>query len=127
MAGIVAAAAGTTLLVGLASTFFGGGHLYGVTATAQIRGYSSYNFRFAALLIVGIMIFFAGALCIAAVRGLARGQRPAWGRAMSGTLLLLLVTVPLIPVQQELAGFLSILSAVNVIALVGARRRLEAG
>jgi hypothetical protein len=40
--------------------------------------------------------------------------------------LLLLVSVPLVPVQQQLAGGLSILGAVNLIALLGARRRLEA-
>jgi hypothetical protein len=126
-AGFVPDGAVMTLLVGLASTFFGVGHLYGVIVSATIRGYHTYNFRFAVLLIVGIMIVAAGTLCIAAVHGLARAQRPAWGRAMSGTLLLLLITVPLIPVQQELASFLSILGAVNLIVLVGARRRLGAG
>ena len=47
---------------------------------------------------------------------------------MGGTVLLLLVTVPLIniSVQGELAGFLTFFAAPNLIVLVVARRRLEA-
>ena len=40
---------------------------------------------------------------------------------MSGTLLLLLVTVPLIPVQYELAGGLTLVGAVNLVILLGLR------
>lgn len=43
---------------------------------------------------------------------------------MSGTLLLLLVNAPLVPVQGFAVG-LSILGALNLIALLGARRPLE--
>jgi len=47
---------------------------------------------------------------------------------MGGTVLLLLVTVPLVyvPVQGELAAFLAFLAAPNLVVLVVARRRLEA-
>ena len=80
------------------------------------------------MLSIGIMMVVAGTLCIAAVRGLAHGQRRAWDIAMGGTVLLLLVTVPLVyvPVQGELAAFLAFLAAPNLIVLVVARRRLEA-
>jgi hypothetical protein len=97
-----------------------------VLYTAAGRGdYYSYNFRFAALLLVGILIVVAGALCIAAVPGLARRQRPAWDRAVSGTLLLLVVNAPLVPVQPDLAGALSILGTVNLAVLLSARGRLQ--
>ena len=44
---------------------------------------------------------------------------------MSGTLLLLLVLVLMSPVQPQMAPGLSVLAAVNLIALLAARRRLE--
>ena len=122
----LAAAAVMTLLVGLLLTVMGLGHLYGVIVTAQIKGYA-YDFRLAALLVVGMALVFGGALCLSAVRGLARGQRTAWGRALIGTLLLLLVLVPLIPMQPDMNPGLSVLAAVNLIALLAAYRGLEAG
>ena len=118
-------AAGTSLFVGLLIAFMGLAHLYGVMVTATRRSYA-YDFRFAALLLVGIVLVFGGALCLSAVRGLARGQRTAWGRASIGTLLLLLVLVPLIPLQPDMAPGLSLLAAGNLIVLVAARRGLEA-
>jgi hypothetical protein len=87
----------------------------------------AYDFRLAALLLVGITITYAAASRLSAVRGVARGQRPAWDRAVSGALLLLLVTVPLIPIQREQAAWLALFAALDLIALLGARRRLEAG
>ena len=119
-------AAGTSLLVGLLITFMGLGHLYGVVVTATNKGYG-YDFRLAGLLLVGIALVFGGALCLSAVHGLARGQRTPWGRALIGTLLLLLVLVPLIPMQPDMAPGLSLLAAVNLIVLIAARRGLEAG
>jgi hypothetical protein len=122
----IAIATGMTLFVGVLSAGLAVGHLIGVIVTAAGRGYYySYDFRFAALLLIGITILVAGALSIAAVRGLGRGQEPAWARAMSGTLLLLVINTPLIPVQS-FAVALSILGTLNLIALLGARRRLEA-
>jgi hypothetical protein len=122
-------AAGVTLLVGLFSTISGGAHLYGVIVTAAWRISYAYDFRFASLLLVGILIVVSGALCIAAVGGLLNARRPAWDRAVSGTLLLLLVTVPLIPVQYELAGGLTLVGAVNLVILLGLRSggRLQGG
>lgn len=70
---LLAAAAAVTLLVGLFGAIFGGAHLAGVIETAARRGYT-YDFRLAALLLLGITIVFAGAVCLTAVRGLVRGQ-----------------------------------------------------
>ena len=102
MDGTLLGSAAITLLVGLLITVMGLGHLYGVLVTAQIKGYP-YDFRLAALFIVGMALVFGSALCLSAVRGVARGQRTAWSRAVIGTLVLLLVTVPLIPVQPDMA------------------------
>ena len=43
---------------------------------------------------------------------------------MSGTLLLLLVLLLMIPLQPRMAPGLSVLAGVNLIALLAARRRL---
>lgn len=121
-------AAGTSLFVGLLIIIIimGLAHLYGVMVTATRRSYA-YDFRLAALLLVGMALVFAAALCLSAVRGLARRQRAAWGRALIGTLLLLLVLVPLNPVQPDMAPGLSVAAAVNLIVLLAVRRGLEAG
>jgi hypothetical protein len=127
LAAILAVAAGMTLYVGLASTIFGGAHLWGVMVTASRGAYPSYDFRLAALLLLGITMVFAGVLCLTAVRGLARGQRRAWDRAMIGSLLLLVATVPIVyvPVQGLLAAVQAWPAALNVIVLAAAWRRLE--
>jgi hypothetical protein len=119
-------AAATSVLVGLLLMIMGLAHLYGVMVTASTRSYA-YDFRLAALLVVGTALVFGAALCLSAVRGLARRQRAAWGRAVIGTLLLLLVLVPLSPIQPDMAPGLSVFAAVNLIALLTAWRGLEAG
>jgi hypothetical protein len=126
---MVGIAAGATMFVGMGSAGFALAHLVGVLYTAAVlrADYFSYNFRFAALVLIGIMIVIAGALCITAAGGLARRQRPGWDRAMSGTFLLLVVNAPLVPVQPELAGGLMILGASNLAVLLSARSRFAAG
>jgi hypothetical protein len=127
-ASLLVPAAVVTILVGLMATISGGAHLQGVMGAATARGYP-YDFRLAALLLLGGTIVFAGVLCLAAVRGLARGQGRAWDRALIGTLLLLLVTLPITPLggQGELAGALALPAALNLILLVVVWRGLEAG
>jgi hypothetical protein len=117
-------AAGLTLFVGLLITVMGLGHLDGVMVTATNQGYA-YDFRLAGLLLVGSTLVFGGGLCLSAVRGLARGHRTAWNRAMSGTLLLLIVLVLMSPVQPDMAPGLSVLAALNLIALLAARLGLQ--
>jgi hypothetical protein len=118
-------AAGTTLLLGGLATLMGGAHLDGVLVTAGRRHYA-YDFRFAGLLLLGFTITFAGILCLTAVRGLAHARRPAWDRALIGTLLFILVTAPVIPMQPEMAPGLVILGLVNVVALLVSWRSIEA-
>ena len=74
--GVVTAAVAVTLVLGLGNTIGGLGHIQGVIGTATRRGYP-YDFRYAGLLLVGITIAYSGVLCLWAVRGLARGERPA--------------------------------------------------
>jgi hypothetical protein len=127
LAAILRVAAGMTLLVGLITTIYGGAHLLGVLGNHSRGAYPLYDFRVASMISIGILMVVAGTLCIAAVRGLARGRRRSWDVAMGGTVLLLLVTLPLlnVPVQGQLAEFLTFFAAPNVVVLVVARRRLE--
>ena len=115
-----AVAATTTWLVGVQSAGSAIGHLVAVVYTAQGGNYS-YNFRYAALLLVGILITLAGAICLSALTELRSGRQPDWGRALRGTLLLLVITGPLVPVQPALAGGLTALGLVNL-AVLGGRR-----
>jgi hypothetical protein len=64
---------------------------------------------------------------LSAVGGFARGQRRAWNRALTGTLLMLLVTVPLAPVVDRVRNVAGGIRRREPIVLLAARRRLEAG
>jgi hypothetical protein len=119
-------AAGLSLVVGLLLAIMGAAHLHGVLTVATSRGYD-YDFRLAGLLLVGSTLMFGGALCLSSVRGLARGRPTAWIRAMSGTLLLLLVLLLMIPVQPSMAPALSVLAGVNLIALLAAKGDVPSG
>jgi len=125
--GVVTAAVAVALWLGLGNTIGGIGHIQGVIETATRRGYP-YDFRYAGLLLVGIMVAYSGVLCLSAVRGLARGERAAWDRALSGTLLLLLVGIPLLPVdgpgQDNAVLQAAIPATVGLIVLLAARPRL---
>ena len=113
----------TSGLVGGLITVMGLAHVDGVIVTAMRKGYA-YDFRLGALLLVGTTLVFGGALCLSAVRGLARGDHAAWGRAVVGTLLLLLVLLLMSPMQPDMAPGLAFVAAVNLIVLLGARRGL---
>jgi hypothetical protein len=122
--GVVTAAVVVTLGIGLANTIGGLGHIQGVIQTATRQGYP-YDFRYAGLLLVGIMVVYSGVLLLSAVRGLGRGERPAWDRALCGTVLLLLVAVPLIPVEPDNAIFQAAMPGiVSLMVLLAARLRL---
>jgi hypothetical protein len=125
--GLVTAAVAVTVYMGLANTFGGLGHIQGVIQTATRRGYP-YDFRYAGLLLVGITVTYSGVLCLWAVRGLARGERPAWDRALSGAILLLLVAVPLIPVvgpgQDNAILQAAVPGTVSLLVLLAALPRL---
>ena len=124
----VGLAAALTLIAGLTGSIPGAAHLQGVVSAASSRGYD-YDARLAGLLILGIGMVFAGVVCLTAVRGLAHGERPAWDRALIGSLLLVLVTLPTTPIggQGELAAVVSLPAWLDLFVLAGARQQLERG
>ncbi|HZM73778.1 MAG TPA: hypothetical protein VFC71_10445 [Candidatus Polarisedimenticolia bacterium] len=117
-------AAALTAFVGGLLTIMGLAHLQGVLTAAANKGYD-YDMRLAGLLLVGSALVFGGLLCLSAVLGLARAQRIAWNRAISGTILLLIVTVLTSPLQPNMAPGLSVFVGLNLFALLVAWRRLE--
>ena len=125
--GVVTAAVVVAVWFGLGNIIQGLGHIQGVVETATRRGYP-YDFRYAGLLLVGIMIAYSGVLFLWAVRGLARGERAAWDRALSGTILMLLVAVPLVPLegpgQDNAILQAAVPGTVSLIVLLAARSRL---
>ena len=113
--------AATNWSVGYSSAAMGSAHLAGVLWNA-VHGSYLYNFRVAALLLVGCWLVLGGGLCVAALGPLRVGRAPEWGRAVRGTALLLLVATPLIPVQPELAGGVVVSAAVNLAVIAGVLR-----
>lgn len=116
--------AATNWSVGYASVGMGSAHLAAILWSA-VRGSYFYNFRLAALLLVGFWLILGGSLCVSALSPLRRRRPPDWGRAIRGTLLLLLVAAPLVPVQPELAGGIVVSGAVNlavILRMLGGRR-----
>jgi hypothetical protein len=122
----IGGAALTTLVVGVASTTMGGAHLMGVLGNVWRGAYPLYDFRLASMLSIGIMMVVAGTVCIAAARGLRRAQPRAWDLALAGTILLILVALPLcfVPFQGDLAAILTFLAIPNLAVLVLTRRQL---
>jgi hypothetical protein len=126
--GLWKSAAGLSLFVGVSTTILASAHLEGVIQTAITKGYV-YNFRLASLLILGSAMVAGGVLCIAAGRELARGHRIGWQRAFYGSVLLVLVSMPLEPIQPGIAPGITVLGGLNlfallVVALLVAVRRL---
>jgi hypothetical protein len=111
-----AIAAAVVLFVGLVAAALGVAHEVAVIAVAAERAAFTWDFRFASLLLVGLLLAAAGLTCAAGAFELSRGTG-AYGRALVGAVLLLLVNAPLIPVQ----GFAVALSVAAVVALVSAR------
>ncbi len=122
---VLTAVATVNLFNGILITALGSGHLIAVISRA-IAGAGSgpagtfvYDFRFYALVLLGMLLMAGGIGCFAPARGLTRGETRAWGTALWSTVALLAVNVPLIPVQGlALTHFL----LVSLVVLVMARR-----
>ena len=107
---------------GLANLLLGLGHLQGVLRKA-FGGPEpfSYNFHFYSVVMLGVLVAAPGLVCLWNVRGLARGERRAWKRALGASLTVITVNAPLVPFNDFPAVLMSF-AAVNLIAL-GLRRR----
>ena len=109
-------------------TALGVGHLIAVVSRAVSGegsgpgGTFAYDFRFYALVLLGMLLMAGGAGCFAPARGLTRGETRAWKTALWSTVALLAINLPLIPVQGlALSPFL----LVNLVALMLTRRHFD--
>ncbi len=120
------AAATINFFNGILIAALGSAHLIAVVSLA-ISGEGSspagtfvYDFRFYALVLLGMLLMAGGAGCFAPALGLTRGETRSWKTTLWATLALLVINVPLIPVQGlALTPFL----LVNLVALMATRKR----
>jgi hypothetical protein len=112
-------------------SFFGGtiiatlgaAHLIAVTSSGVTRGSAFvYDFRFYALVHLGVLLIAGGVACFISGNRLTRGEPRAWKTTLWVTVALLAINVPLIPIQG-FAQLFSALAFVNLVALVVTRKR----
>ena len=83
-------------------------------------GTFAYDFRFYALVQLGMLLIAGGVACLGPAGGLTRGEPHAWRATLWATAALLAINVPLIPVQGlALSPFVF----VNLVALMVTRKR----
>jgi len=113
-----------------AATFFCGALIasLGSAHTAVVIGRALrgptfvYNFRLYSLVLLGACQMAGGLRCLSMSWRVASGDARAWKSALIATMLLLIVNVPLIPIQG-FAGATSMIAVVTLITLIAAGRR----
>jgi len=102
--------------------------LLGVAHTVAVVGRAlrgpafEYNFRLYSLVMMGLSQMAGGALCLSTSWNVARGDVRAWRVAWGATTLLLVVNLPLMPIQGFAVGF-SVFLLVTQLVLIATRRR----
>jgi hypothetical protein len=130
--GLLIAAAAVVLLGALLMAGLAALHTGAVVAVALRRSTASggegfsYDFRFYSLLLLGAVLLTLAVRCVAAAAGLARGEAGARRRALGGTLGLLAVDAPLIPIQAFAVAF-TVLAGLALVALAVAFLRRRVG
>jgi len=121
--GAVALAVGAvTFFCGALIASLGSAHTIAVIARA-LRGPSFvYNFRLYSLVLLGACQMAGGLRCLSTSWRVARGDARAWKSALAATMLLLIVNVPLMPIQG-FAGATSMIAVVTLITLIATGRR----
>ena len=113
--GILIATLGTLHLIAVVGRAASG-------AGSGLGGTFEYDFRFYALVQLGMLLIAGGVACFTPARGLTRGEPRAWRATLWATVALLAINVPLIPLQGFASGF-SLFVFVNLVALMVTRRR----
>ncbi len=110
--GVLIAALGVGHLIAVVGRAFSG-------AGSGPGGAFTYDFRFYALVQLGMLLLAGGVACLSPAGGLTRGEPHAWWVTLWATVALLAINLPLIPVQGlALSPFV----LVNLIALMATRR-----
>ncbi len=120
-------AVGANTACGLSNFLLGTAHLHGVAMRAlEGTGFGGapafqYAFPFYSVVLLGVLIAGPGLACLWQTRRLWRGEAAARRVALRWTGVLLCINVPLIPLQ-DFAILLTVTSALNLIALILARK-----
>ena len=122
-AGALAAAGAVTFFCGALIASLGGAHTLAVISRALRRPSFVYDFRLYSLVLLGACQIAGGLRCLSTSWNVARGDARAWKAALAATTLLLVVNVPLMPIQG-FAGATSLLLVVMLITLIATGRRL---
>jgi hypothetical protein len=111
------------LFSGLITAGLGVGHLGGVAGVELRRSPIRYDFRVYALLLLGVTLVVLGTRLAAASVGVPRGDGARSRRAVWAAVALLVVNVPLAPIQG-FAVAVSIFVSIGLVALLAARARI---
>ena len=111
-----------TIFCGALIASLGGAHTLAVIGRALRRPSFVYDFRLYSLVLLGACQIAGGLRCLSTSWRLARGDARAWRAALAAATLLLIVNVPLMPIQG-FAGATTLLSAAMLITLIATGRR----
>jgi lysylphosphatidylglycerol synthetase-like protein (DUF2156 family) len=118
------------LFCGLVTFGFIALHLVAVVGRAVSgRGFGgearfAYDFRFYSLVLMGVVIIIPGLVCLIHARRLTRGDVKAWTRTLWASSMLLLISVPLVPIQAFAIGPAG-LAGLNLVALWAGRKQFR--
>ena len=121
-AGTLAAVGAVAFFCGALIASLGGAHTLTVIGRALRRPTFVYDFRLYSLVLLGLCQVAGGLRCLSTSWNLVRGDERAWRAALAATTLLLVVNVPLIPIQG-FAGATSLVLAMTLITLLATGRR----
>jgi hypothetical protein len=108
---------------GLVTVGLAAGHLAGVAITELRRSPPTYDFRVYALLLLGAVLGVLGTRLAITAIGIARGERAAWRKGVTAAAVLLMVTLPLAPIDGFAVG-LSFFAFTGLVPLLAVRRRV---
>lgn len=123
-AGALAAVGAVTFFCGALIGLLGLAHTLAVIGGALSRRGPAfeYDFRLYSLVMLGVSQIAGGLCCLTSSWNVTRGDPRAWKAALGATTVLLIVNVPLMPIQGFAVGF-SMFLAVTLLALIATRRR----
>ena len=83
-----------------------------------------YDFRFYALVQLGVLMIAGGVACVILAPRLMRGEPRAWKATLWATVALLAINVPLMPIEDNAYGP-SAFAFLNLVALAATRKRFD--
>jgi len=84
----------------------------------------AYDFRFYSLLLLGLVIIIPGLVFVMHARRLTEGDAEAWRRALWASGALLLINIPLVPIQAFALDHV-LLATINLVSLSAGRKRFR--